>query len=392
MKQIKKILFLLIVLMFSTNFMNLRGLEILPYNIINLSLSLYFLANSFFKKKSWSTKYFKTTTVFIKLFSLAFIFSTITAYIDWNQNFFITLIVSRSILWLSFGFYLIKSKTTFNELKTAFSYFTWIYIILSLLIVLKPELKLQLIYIDEAQSHKIDDVIFYGLLFTFIPFYINLDKLVSRIKLSKLELTQFILTLIIIFLSQSRASLFSVLILISIAHIFNSKYNFFQKILIIMILSVVSVFYVVDKIEPLLEETSENFSDNKYPRIRGLIFYSNSFSKSNLGYFLGNSIGSKKVYYGQYLDRLKTVDGLYISDLGLFGTWVYFGVLSILAIFSAIFKIFKSSSKFSEFKYLGLHIIFSWTYFLFLPQSTFVFFISILYLFDYKSIQKNIEI
>jgi hypothetical protein len=392
MKQIKKILFLLLILLSSTNFMNLSGLEILPYDIINLLLSLYFVSYSFFKKKIWSAKYFKTTTVFIKLFCIAFILSAITAYLDWNQGFFITFVASRSLLWLSFGFYLIKSKTTFNEVIAAFSYFTWIYLILSLLIAVIPELKPQLIYLDEVHAHKIDESIFYGLIFTLIPFYISLDKLISRFKLSKIELTQFILTFIVIILSESRASLFPILILIIIAYVFNSKYNFFQKFLIIFLLSTFSVYFVVDKIVPLFNETLEHVNDNNYPRIRGIVFYSNSFSKSNLGYFLGNSIGSKKVYYGQYLDKLKIRDGLYISDLGLFGTWVYFGVLSVLAIFTAIFKIFKSSSKFRAFKYLGLHIIFGWTYFLFLPQATFVFFISILYMFDYKTIQNNIEI
>lgn len=392
MKQTKKILFLLFILLSSTNFMNLRGLETLPFDIINLLLSLYFISYSFFKKKSWSTKYFKTTTVFIKLFCVAFIFSTLTAYLDWNQGFFTTFVASRSLLWLSFGLYLIKSKTTFNEVNVAFSYFTWIYLILSLLIAVIPALKPQLIYLDEANANRIDETIFYGLILTFIPFYISLDKLISRFKLSKIELTQFFLILIVIFLSESRASLFPVLILIVIAYVFNSKYNLFQKFLIIFLLSTVFFYLVVDKIEPLFKETLEHVSDDKYPRIRGLVFYSNSFSKSNLGYFLGNSIGSEKVYYGQYLDRLKTRDGLYISDLGLFGTWVYFGVLSVLAIFTAIFKIFKSSSKFRAFKYLGLHIIFGWTYFLFLPQATFIFFISMLYMFDYKSIQNNIDI
>lgn len=392
MKQTKKILFLLLVLLSSTNFMNLRGLETLPYDIINLSLSLYFISYSFLKKNSWSAKYFKTTTFFLKLFCLAYIFSTLTAYLDWNQGFLTTLIASRSLLWLSFGFYLIKSKTTFNEVIAAFSYFTWIYLILSLLIAVIPALKPQLIYLDEAHTHKIDEAIFYGLIYTFIPLYINLDKLVSRIKITKLELTQFFLIIIVIFLSENRASLFSVLMLIVIAYVINSKYDFFQKVLIIISLSAVSVFYVVDKIEPLLKETAEQLSDDKYPRIRGLIFYSNSFSKSNLGYFLGNSIGSKKVYYGQYLDRLKTRDGLYISDLGLFGTWVYFGILGLLAVFAPIIKIFKTNSKFRAFKYIGLHMIFGWIYFLFLPQSTFVFFISMLYMFDYKAIQNNVKL
>lgn len=389
MKLTKKILFLLLILLSSTNFMNLRGLETLPFDIINLLLSLYFISYSIFKKNYWSAKYFKITTVFIKLFCLAFIFSTLTAYLDWNQGFLTTFIASRSLLWLSFGFYLIKSKTTFNEVTAAFSYFTWIYLILSLLIAVIPALKPQLIYLDEAHVHKIDETIFYGLIFTFIPFYISLDKLVSKIKITKLELTQFILIIIVIFLSESRASLFTVLILIAIAYSFNSKFNFFQKFLIIVLLSSVSVFYVIDKIQPLIDETVEQLSDDTYPRIRGLIYYSTSFSKSNFGYFLGNSIGSSKVSYGQYLDMLKETFGLYISDLGLFGTWVYFGIPGLIAIFIPIINIFKSSSKFGSFKYLGLHIILGWTYFLFLPQSTFVFFISILYLFDYKVIEYN---
>lgn len=391
MKQSKKI-FLLLILLSSTNFMNLRGLETLPFDIINLLLAIYFIVYSVFKNKSWHFKYFKSTTVFIKFFCLAFILSTITAYLDWNQEFLTTFIASRSVLWLSFGLFIINSKTTFNELKTAFSYFTWIYIILTLLVVLIPELKSQLIYFDEAQAFKIDELIFYGLIYTLIPFYINLDKITSKVKITKLDLMQFFLTFVIIFFSESRATLFSALIITIMAYAFNSKYNIFQKVLIVVLVSAVSFFYVIDSIVPLIIETSENLSDDSYPRIKGLIYYSNSFSKSNFGYFLGNSIGSTKASYGQFIENLKIYDELYISDLGLFGTWVYFGVLSIIAIFISIFKVLKSSKKFNAFKYIAFHVLLGWTYFLFLPKSTFVFFISMLYLFDYKSIQNNIDI
>ena len=90
--------------------------------------------------------------------------------------------------------------------------------------------KTKLIYLDEENAHKIDEVIFNGLLFTFIPFYINLDKVVSRIKLTRLELTQFILIIVIVFLSESRASLFTLLAISSVAYVFKSKYNFSRRL------------------------------------------------------------------------------------------------------------------------------------------------------------------
>lgn len=376
-------------LFLSTRFMNIRGLENLPYDLLDFILICYFFIYSVHKYNMRTVRSFKTLVRFIILFSIAFVFSTVTAWIDWKQNFIVSLVVSRNLLWLSFGIYLINARIRPRVLLETFSTFGWIYIFLSLIVIVNPSLKGKLIYIEASKLYKIEEYIFVGLVYLLIPLYFNFYRLVSTQNISILKLLQIVLTVYVILRAESRATLFSVLLLILLASIIYSNGSVAKKFLVVVPLLTLPFLFIGTKVSPFIEETVEQLSDDEYPRIRGLVFFSSSFSKSNLGYFFGNSVGSKKVEYGRYMTKLKEKYGLYISDLGLFGTWVYFGVISLLAIFSPMLEILGSSSHFRPIKLLVLHMILGWTYFLFFEPLTIVFYISIIYLYDYMSGQKN---
>jgi len=384
-----KLYFLILVLMLSTKFMNIHFFSVLPYDFINLFISLFFIGYSFFNINSWSLKNFKNTTFFIKTFFIAYLLSSITAYVDWGQGFITTFIASRFVLWLSFGLYLIKSKTDPKVLYDAFYKFTWIYVILSVFINVFPDTKHLFLYYDVEFAYRLEGAFFAGIQFVLIPLYVIIERFIGKQFVSKKDYLLLILSIVTIFFTENRATLFTVLFLIFISYILYSKINIFKKTLITGSITLLFVVFIFEEINPLIEETIIQLNDFDYPRIRAVLYFINDFSNSNLGYLLGNSFGSKKEYYGQFLDSLKTEKGIYVSDLGLFGTWVYFGVLGLIAILFPVYNMIFRNKDFKAFKLLSLNMIVGFTMFLFLPEYTFVFFISILYLFDYKNIVLN---
>jgi hypothetical protein len=383
-------MFLLIILLVSTKFMGIYFLQSIPYDEINIIFSLFFIGYSFFIKSNRSLKIFKNTLFFIKMFIIAFILSTITAYLDWNQDFITTIMASRSLLWLSFGFYLIKSKTKLEELYSAFYIFSWIYCTLSILIALVPSIKPILLF--QETELRMEEAFFAGIQFILIPLYFIIEKIYNKKLIYSHEYVLFIISLIAIYLSSNRATLFTILIIIIFSSIFYWKTSVIKKGFLMIILFLFFSYVVYEKINVLFEESIEQLNDKDYPRIKAFYFFTNDFSKSNLGYAFGNGVASSNVSYGQYVDTLKTRDRIYHSDMGLLGTWVYFGIFSLFAILIPIARMIFSSREFLGFKFLGLHIIIGFTMFLFLREYSLVFMISILYLLDYKTHQLNYKI
>lgn len=376
-----KSIVLFLFLLLSTKFMTITFFSSLPYDIINLIISIYFIIYSLLRLNNNSSKNFKNSLFFLKVFLLGWILSSFTAYLDWSQDFTTTFVASRFVLWITFGFYLIKSNTKTSNLYKAFECFSFVYAVLSIIINIFPGLKILVIYMDVDHVHKIDEAFLAGIQFTLIPLYYIMSKFFIG-RYSKKEFILFILITISILLSQNRATIFPLALLFLSTFFFYSRINVIFKIFLLSFSFLIISFTTVNEINKIYDETSEQLLDEDYPRIRGVIYFSQVFSKSNYGIIFGNSVGSLKTNYGYFMDNLKTNLGIYISDLGLFGTWVMFGFTSIISVFYPFFNIFKTSKDYLFFKIISLHVIFGFTMFTLLPEYNFIFFTSLFYFFD----------
>ena len=386
MKFLKQF-FLLFTIFSSTNFLSLKFFAFLPFDIINLFLSFIFIIYSLFNVESWKLRYFKSLNIFLLLFILAFLLSSLVAHIDWGQDFITTFITSRNIFWLFFGLYLVKSKTKLSDLYFVFNIFSWVYIFFGILIIFFPPLKIELLFINENNINKLNETIFIGLSHLLIIYYFSLSKFILKKKISSISVIQFFLILTVIFSSDNRATIFTVLILTTSVIILYSKLTLFKKIFFVLLLIISSYISAFERINTLVEETQLEIIDQDNPRIRGLNYFYYSFSKSSFGFFLGNGVGSQKVEYGKKMLILKEKDKLYLSDLGLFSMFIYFGIFSLLSILIPGYRILMSNKEFLLVKLLVLHIFISWTYFSFLHPTTMVLFISTLYIFDYNNLK-----
>jgi len=388
-----KIIFLSIIIFFSCDFLTLHFMKrFISFDLVNSIISIFFVFYAFFNIKSWKYKKFPNTLYFIITFLLAFLVSSITAYLDWGQNFSDTLIASRSVFWIFFGLFLIKYKTTKLELYKAFEYFSWVYVLLSIFINILPEYKHLFIYYENSKGQLKEDGFLSGIQYTLIPLYFIYSSFLKNEKITLRNYFLMIFIIISIFLTYNRATTYTMIILISVSYLYNKKINLAAKTSIVLITSYAFISMIYPFISASIIETQNQFSDTDYVRIRGIIYFFNDFSKSIFGFCFGNGFSSTKFAYGEFVNALKVNDGIYTSDLGIYGTWVLYGFLSLLAIFKPAYTILRSSSYFMKYKLLILHTFIGFTMFYFFSKFTFVFYISVLYCFDYDCLmskQKN---
>jgi hypothetical protein len=145
---------------------------------------------------------------------------------------------------------------------------------------------------------------------------------------------------------------------------FVKKINF-SKMIILTFSIVVCTFLMFETISPAIEgmirQSEETAQDGKKDmRYATSYFFLNEFSPSILNNLFGNGMGHSTAEYGRYLESLAR-SGFHISDIGIIGVYIYFGIPFVIGWILIFYKVIKASlpEKYNYIKYYFFNIFFA---------------------------------
>ena len=182
-----------------------------------------------------------------------------------------------------------------------------------------------------------------GVGFLYLLSFFSLSEYV--IKRKYLWLLVYFLTMFCIIMTLSRISIICSILLSSIFYFKNSVQNekyAFPIVLFVLILSLTQT----KTYELLVEETiSQKSYVNDDIRVQSLNYYLKEFSPNTISKILGNGVPgnpdrltNNNREYAKFVSNLENIYHLYISDIGYFGLFVKFGLLSIIAYLIFFYK------------------------------------------------------
>jgi hypothetical protein len=228
-----------------------------------------------------------------------------------------------------------------------------------------------------------------GIYFVIFYFYYTVQEF--TIKFSWKSIFVILLLLAFVFLYQNRSMLIGILpVLLYSFFKFKSK----NKVLLISIFGLIlflGIIFTSDIWMALINQTQRELGDTDYARNTALRYYLFQYSPHWFCYIFGNGFPSGGNSAFGNLMWANFSKGIYASDLGMIGTWVDYGIIPLIAIYSVIFTLLIKKEYPLYLKFLSFHILFVPTIFHFWRNPGVFLFVLVFYLFAYNK-EKNIFI
>ncbi|MFI3265406.1 MAG: hypothetical protein SNG38_06265 [Rikenellaceae bacterium] len=164
-------------------------------------------------------------------------------------------------------------------------------------------------------------------------FFMSFDRVVTG-RASVVDGGLFLLSLAFIFVIQNRSTLL-IIIPMLLYMLYKAKFRF--KTTIVVFLVVVVGTYVSFILETLIEETKSQFLDPDYARWRAFDYYIRNWDYNFYTFLFGNGFTCKDSKFLTLIDLAKE-NGLYASDLGMFGAFFHFGSVLIIILYNFVLK------------------------------------------------------
>ena len=293
----------------------------------------------------------------ISLILLSLLFAVFGAKWGHNQDFILTAWVQGNMYFFFFYFFLHTIRIRPEELMQMVLIMAFLYIGLFLLqYVLYPKI----LFGTRVQEAR-------GTIRIFLPggsfagiIYFYFLQLIFTSKDKKYIIYLF-LYLMIPLLQGTRSSivtiLFGTLLYILVSKRVKSKFF----IMVLIFISGILVFLIFQDIIMNLVAVSQEQTalEGDDVRILSARFYLTEFYPSKLNYLIGNSQSHMMSSYGLRVWFYQVTYGFYLSDIGIIGEFVKYGVLYIISVFLIIRKIFiiKIEPKYAYFKYWAVLLI-----------------------------------
>lgn len=307
--------------------------------------------------------FFKYTGAFvfpIQLICVSILISFLMAYISWEQGFINSLSTIPYMIWFVF-FYLLHIKYPVYKIENVIFFFGCLYILLFIFQFLNTDQ----VYFGE-QDEFIKDR---GVIRVNFPgagvFY--LAYLIALIRSKKGEKYRWFFILFIIagvavtILQVTRQSI-ALVLLITLFH-YTKKASIPKRIALLSIFSL-SLFFALNSdnsiAKGLLETQKETqASGDKYIRVLAGEYFLTDFSPNLASQIFGNGVPNYNSPLGQKTKGLMENRGFYLSDVGLIGFYVMFGILAIVGYIIIFIKSFrvKIPDKYYYLKYYVWYIL-----------------------------------
>lgn len=195
-----------------------------------------------------------------------------------------------------------------------------------------------------------------GMLCTQLAYFFFLDRFFKSSRF--LDLILSLVALSVFVLQGSRQLIFSMVFLTLIMLFFHKKVQSrFLKVGIIILASL-AVFLIFRDIfiELARVSTSQVEEFGEGVRIKAARFYLTDFQSDGWTYLFGNSRPASGNFYGRKLELFAYKYGYYITDIGIIGDYVRYGIIFVIA---GLFMLLKSI-RFKvglEYRYLKYYIV-----------------------------------
>ena len=354
-------LFLLLILVISVGFFNIKYLSLSQIRLIQfimVGLMLVgVLARFFYGTQTKREKKFTLPIIFI----LTGVFlSSITAYVYHHQGFFITFWAQAPMYWFVFYFFLSVNNYGKEELEKYLLIFAVLYSIIYVIqFFLYPTILFD-VRIDDDPARNTIRIFLSGSAFLVIGYYLMLNKFFNTNKL--IYLLPIMLFFVVTVLQASRQHVFSMLVVTLYAIIFTRRIKSRGLIIFFITVSIIPLFYIFqDVINSLVElstSATKGTDASANARERALKFFLNDFFPSNSAYILGNGADHMRSPYGLKMTMLRSFH-FYLSDLGLIGEYIRYGMFFLVGAILIIVKLIRSKTppELNYIKYYALSIL-----------------------------------
>ncbi|MCE7066591.1 hypothetical protein [Dyadobacter sp. CY326] len=276
----------------------------------------------------------------VQVLCFSVLFSILMAYISWNQAFSYSVSSIPYLIWFSF-FYLLHQKYPIAMLERVVMVFGVAYIVLYLFQFLHSDTVYFGFREEFVEDRGIVRILFPGAGAFFLAFFIALNKSLEK-NAYKWFYIGFVLMGVGVTLLQVTRQSIGLLAVIIVYH-YGRKASLAMKLGMVVVF-VVGLIYLQgsDIYKGLAETQKETVSEgDKYIRVIAGDYFINDFSPNWLSRIFGNGLPNNTSSYGAFTTYLEDVYGFYLSDVGIIGVYVMFGIFAVLAYISIFIKSFR---------------------------------------------------
>ncbi len=194
--------------------------------------------------------------------------------------------------------------------------------------------------------------------FTLISYFYFLNKFFND---NKIKHGILVLLCYSIFILQATRQLIASIALLTIINLFRSKQVRSRLLIVFLIgLGMVAMFFIFfDLINEMIAVSQQQIgAEEESTRMRAARFFLTKFPPNDLAYILGNGEGHQASPYGMKMLYLQLTHGYYLSDIGLIGDYVRYGILFVIGAIIMLVKLIRIKVP-PEYEYLRYQIFLS---------------------------------
>lgn len=327
-----------------SSYLIISGLLSLKYFKSFISNDLLFLLMmvwvffGFFYYTGYSNLYTKKNIGIVFAFIVLFFLSALTPIFRYNQDFISTLIAMRGNAIILFLLTLLKIKPTEEDFYKSFKVLSIITLFFSVIAFFIPQLffdkgQLYNLYVRQLRGSTDILVAWPGNGAMILYFFLTLGKSIQNS--TKKDFIWCSVCMLYILLMQNRSTLLGT-VPFYIYGLFKVDIKYKKLMLAIIVLLAGGMIYNI--ISSLIEESSAQLGDTKYNRWQALYFYLIEYKNNIYTIIFGNGSPCAGSTYLEYLNQAVTKRLAILSDIGLLGSYFFYGLATMILFYSIIFK------------------------------------------------------
>lgn len=276
----------------------------------------------------------------VQIISFSVVFSILMAYISWGQQLSYSVSTIPYLIWFSF-FFLLHKKYPIELIERVIMIFGVAYIVLYLFQFLHSDTVYFGFREEFVEDRGIVRILFPGAGVFFLAFFIAINKSLEK-NAYKWFYIGFVLMGVGVTLLQVTRQSIGLVAVILLFH-YGRKASMAMKVGVVA-LFVVGIIYLQgsDIYKGLAETQKETVSEgDKYIRVIAGEYFINDFSPNIMSRIFGNGLPNNTSSYGAFTTYLEDVYGFYLSDVGIIGVYVMFGIFAVLSYLYIFYKSFR---------------------------------------------------
>lgn len=355
----KNILVVIIVLgslaFFEPVFLDRQMIGIIHFGITGLILAMLIVYSVYDKSKKIRANF--TLEIFLVFFAV--FLSMIGAFVFHYQQFQITLWAQRVIYLFLFYFLLHQLKP---DPRYVLRLFIFIGLFWSVLYIIQwISFPTQLFGSKMFKDRNTIRIFLPGVTFAVVSYFILLLKF---LKTSHYKYIAALMLLLLVFVLLGTRQLLGPTLLITIIAIAQSKRIHSKVFLTILgIASLIPIYFIFqDIINAMIDITrQQSGSIAENVRFKAVMFYIYRFAPGKLSFLIGNGAYSGHSAYGVMMDNYSKIFGYYLSDIGIIGEFILFGIVFVAAELIILFKMAftRYTEEYRFLKYVVFSMFFS---------------------------------